>query len=170
MLGWLGRTPDEATVVELTIGYRTPAEVLRVADTVLTAIDPSLKAPRAVRSVPDRPWAAAGGLAALGGVVAAERAALAAGTVAVLCPPSLVKAAAAALGVEPAAGSDALEQPVVVLPVDGAKGLEFDSVVVVEPALMRLASLYVAVTRTTRRLAVVHDRPLPPALAAGLAR
>ena len=41
---------------------------------------------------------------------------------------------------------------------------------VLEPALMRLPSLYVAVTRTTRRLAVVHDHPLPPALAAGLAR
>ena len=77
---------------------------------------------------------------------------------------------AAALGTEPATGTDALERPVAVLSADGAKGLEFDAVVVLEPALMRLPSLYVAVTRTTRRLAVVHDRPLPLALAAGLGR
>ena len=170
VLGWLGRTPEEATVVELAIGYRTPAEVLKVAEPVLRAIDPSRRAPQAVRSVPDRPRAVAGGLSVLLGVVAEERAALAAGTVAVLCPPGLVAAAAATLGTEPATGTDALERPVAVLSTDGAKGLEFDAVVVLEPALMNLPSLYVAVTRTTRRLAVVHDRPLPPALAAGLAR
>ncbi|MGI8491852.1 MAG: ATP-binding domain-containing protein, partial [Acidimicrobiales bacterium] len=51
-----------------------------------------------------------------------------------------------------------------------AKGLEFDSVVVVEPA--RLASesiqgmraLYVAMTRATRRLTIVHAEVLPPQL------
>ena len=137
---------------------------------MLRAIDPSQRAPQAVRSVPDRPRAVAGGLTVLAEVVAEERAALAAGTVAVLCPPGLVAAAAAALGTGPATGTDALERPVAVLSADGAKGLEFDAVVVLEPALMRLPSLYVAVTRTTRRLAVVHDRPVPLALAAGLAR
>ncbi len=170
VLGWLGRTAGEATVVELAIGYRTPAEVLRVAEPVLRALDPTLIAPRAVRSVPERPRAVSGGLAAVSLVVAAERAALAAGTVAVICPPPLVAEVAAALGVEPATGTDALDRPVAVLPVDGAKGLEFDAVVVVEPSQMSLPSLYVAITRTTRRLAVVHEAPLPPALAAGLAR
>jgi len=170
VLGWLGRTPSEATVVELAIGYRTPAEVLQVAETVLAAIDPTLRPPQAVRSVPDRPRAVAGGLAALVEVVAAERAAVAAGTVAVLCPPSLVAAAAEALGTLQATGPGALDQPVVVLAAEAAKGLEFDAVVVLEPALLSLPSLYVAVTRTTRRLAVVHDQPLPPALAAGLDR
>jgi DNA helicase IV len=170
VLGWLGRQPDDATVVELGIGYRTPVEVLRVAEPVLRALDPTLRIPRAVRSVPERPRAVDGGLAALAGVVAEERAAIVGGTVAVLCPSSLVADAAAALGVEPAIGTDALERPVAVLPADGAKGLEFDAVVVVEPALLRLPSLYVAITRTTRRLAVVHQQPLPQALAAGLAR
>ncbi len=170
VLGWLGRGSDDATVVELGIGYRTPAEVLRVAEPVLRAIDPSLRVPQAVRSVPERPRAVAGGLGALAGVVADEVGAVGGGTVAVLCPPALVAAVAEALGIEPATGSDALDRPVAVLPVEGAKGLEFDAVVVFEPALLILPSLYVAITRTTRRLAVVHDQPLPPALAAGLAR
>jgi DNA helicase IV len=50
----------------------------------------------------------------------------------------------------------------------GAKGLEFDSVVVVEPAEFGLSDLYVALTRATQRLAVVHAAPLPAALAAAL--
>ena len=170
VLAWLGRAPDEATVVELGIGYRTPAEVLRVAEPVLRALDPTLRVPRAVRSVTERPRAVGGGLDVLPAVVADERAALAGGTVAVLCPPALVGAAAGSLGLEPASGADALDQPVVVLPADAAKGLEFDAVVVVEPALLRLPSLYVAITRTTRRLVVVHDQLLPTPLAAGLAR
>jgi hypothetical protein len=54
--------------------------------------------------------------------------------------------------------------------------LEFDSVVVVEPAglvaegAQGLRSLYVALTRPTRRLAVVHAAPLPGPLVRGLAR
>jgi DNA helicase IV len=67
----------------------------------------------------------------------------------------------------------------VLLPADETNGLEFDSVVVVEPALVAavgdepagegppvatttgLRTLYVALTRPTRRLAVVHAEPLP---------
>ncbi len=72
------------------------------------------------------------------------------------------------------AGADAavLDAPVAVLSLDSAKGLEFDSVVVVEPARVAaespqgLRALYVALTRTTRRLRVVHAEPLPGALAA----
>ena len=50
-----------------------------------------------------------------------------------------------------------------------AKGLEFDHVVVVEPALIAqgetgLRELYVALTRPTQTLVVVHARPLPPAM------
>jgi DNA helicase IV len=59
---------------------------------------------------------------------------------------------------------------VVVLPVSGAKGLEFDAVVLVEPAEVLAESprgandVYVALTRATQRLTVVHAAPLPPML------
>ena len=64
-------------------------------------------------------------------------------------------------------GSGALDTPVSLLALGDAKGLEFDSVVVVEPAQIvaqppeGLRALYVAVTRCTRRLAIVHREPLP---------
>jgi DNA helicase IV len=45
-----------------------------------------------------------------------------------------------------------------------AKGLEFDHVVVVEPALIPLRELYVALTRPTKTLVVLHARDLPPQL------
>jgi DNA helicase IV len=63
-----------------------------------------------------------------------------------------------------------LEAPVTVLSVHAAKGLEFDNVVLVEPELIAstgvngLRDLYVAMTRPTQRLTVVHAAPLPPAL------
>ncbi len=67
-------------------------------------------------------------------------------------------------------GSGALDTPVSLLALSDAKGLEFDSVVVVEPARIvaqppeGLRALYVAVTRCTRRLAIVHREPLPEQL------
>jgi superfamily I DNA/RNA helicase len=63
-----------------------------------------------------------------------------------------------------------LDAPVVVLSVSAAKGLEFDAVVLVEPAELLTESprglndLYVALTRATQRLTVVHASPLPPVL------
>jgi DNA helicase IV len=45
-----------------------------------------------------------------------------------------------------------------------AKGLEFDTVLLVEPQRMDGADLYVALTRATQRLGVLHTEPLPPAL------
>jgi DNA helicase IV len=63
-----------------------------------------------------------------------------------------------------------LERPVVVLTVRQAKGLEFDSVLVVEPGLILaesprgLGDLYVALTRATQRVGVIHTGELPPVL------
>jgi DNA helicase IV len=59
---------------------------------------------------------------------------------------------------------------VTVVPVSVVKGLELDGVVVVEPAAIvdaeqqGLRALYVALTRSTRRLTIVHARPLPDAM------
>ncbi|WP_170116780.1 ATP-binding domain-containing protein, partial [Streptomyces albireticuli] len=57
-----------------------------------------------------------------------------------------------------------LTSPVVLLDPRQAKGLEFDTVIVVEPAEFGLSDLYVALTRATQRLGVVHTGTLPPGL------
>ena len=94
---------------------------------------------------------------------------------AIIAPPSLTEAVAAALdgagisfGHAPRAGLDA---PLTLITVGMVKGLEFDAVIVVEPARLAreatqgLRALYVALTRATRRLAVVHAETLPAPLA-----
>jgi hypothetical protein len=142
-------------VVELTINYRTPEEVMRLAASVLAEVAPDLQPPAAVRSCGEDPVVvptAADGLATAGREAAArEAAAVAPGRVALIHPPGRVGEI----------GIDILEGAIAELDVERAKGLEFDSVVVVEPAAHSLAELYVALTRTTRRLVLVHSRPLP---------
>ena len=65
-----------------------------------------------------------------------------------------------------------LEMGITVVPVSVVKGLELDGVVVVEPAAIvrseqqGLRALYVALTRSTKRLTIVHSEPLPPAMTA----
>jgi DNA helicase IV len=65
------------------------------------------------------------------------------------------------------AATSALDSGLTVVPVSLVKGLELDGVVVVEPAdivddeSMGLRALYVALTRATQRLTVVHARDLP---------
>ena len=64
-----------------------------------------------------------------------------------------------------------LDRPVVVLTVEQAKGLEFDSVLIGDPAGILAESprglndLYVALTRATQQLGVVHAGDLPAVLA-----
>jgi superfamily I DNA/RNA helicase len=81
----------------------------------------------------------------------AERLAESDGLLAVIVPEELV-------GDVP---QDDLWDGVPVLTPRESKGLEFDHVVVVEPALIELRELYVALTRPTKTLVVVHARPLP---------
>jgi DNA helicase IV len=63
-----------------------------------------------------------------------------------------------------------LSEPLVLLGSEAANGLEFDAVVVVEPAVIAgetargLRTLYVALTRPTPRLVVVSLTPPPAAL------
>ena len=61
--------------------------------------------------------------------------------------------------------SEALGGDIDVVGATESKGLEFDDVVLLEPADMELGSLYVGLTRATRSLAIVHERPLPAVLA-----
>lgn len=171
---------------QLTVNYRTPSEIADVADEVLAAIDGSLAPPRSVRStgVPPRAVPVEPGTLddVVAKVLAEEAGAVGEGRTAVLAPAGRVAGLRERLMGEAApdpgpVGPDGpadpeadLESPVVVLPVAKAKGLEFDAVVLVEPAEVLAESprgvndLYVALTRSTQRLAVVHAQELPPVL------
>ncbi len=145
-------------VFELTINYRTPEEVMRLAASVLADFAPDLRPPVAVRTsgeVPVVTMTSADRLADSAREAAQYEAALVApGKVAVIHPPGQVAAVDA----------DILDRAVAELDVERVKGLEFDSVVVVEPEAHSPGQLYVALTRTTRRLVLVHSRRLPAAL------
>ncbi|WP_410595839.1 RNA polymerase recycling motor ATPase HelR [Amycolatopsis sp. lyj-23] len=135
---------------ELTVNYRTPAEIMAIAGALLTQFAPSARPPESVRASGVRPWSRrvnGDELAeAIDDFVRDE--AGRAGTSVVIGPPGVP-------GTIPAAA---------------AKGLEFDAVLVVEPERILAAGprgaaeLYVALTRATQRLGVLHRDPLPAAL------
>ena len=158
---------DRWRLEQLTVNYRTPAEIAAVADDVLAALDAGIEPPTSVRATGEAPRSVPVRELAdeLPAVVAEEAAAVGDGRVAVLAPGALVDGLRALLGT----GTD-LEEPIVVLTVAEAKGLEFDAVVLVEPRQILDASprgmnnLYVALTRATQRLAVVHSGALPRVL------
>jgi DNA helicase IV len=181
---------DRWRLEELTVNYRTPRQVMELATAVLAAGAPeaAASAPRSARDA-DTPPAArrvppglAGSAAspdaavdALSAVVGAELDAVADGRIAVITPRSALAAVTAGLVAALPAGTVAndavaLDAPVSVLTVERAKGLEFDGVVLVEPARILAESprgvndLYVALTRPTQRLVVAHSEPLPPGL------
>ena len=163
------------TQVELSVNYRTPAEIMAVAGRVLDAAAPHTRLPESVRSTGEEPTIVTsppGDLAStVARAAAAEAAAVDGGTVAVVAPRSMVPGLAAGLmaaGIDFEQGVRAgLAATVTLLPLEVVKGLEFDAVVVVEPsrlvreATQGLRSLYVALTRPTKRLTLVHEEPLP---------
>jgi len=190
-------SPQRATrLVELTVSYRTPAEVIAVAAQVLAIAAPEITPPRPVRQSGFTPRiveaSRAGLAAAVAEVVREEVSAVAPGRVAVLGPavmlPDLARALSGA-GLNPTDPRDpageGLAAGLVLMPADETNGLEFDAVVVVEPALIAavgedtsgegppvattrgLRTLYVSLTRPTRRLAIVHAEPLPVPLEIG---
>ena len=99
---------------------------------------------------------------------------MSAASVAVVAPDDLCDAISTALeacGLEHGrAATSGLDQSLTVVPVSVVKGLELDAVVVVEPSRMvadqehGLRALYVALTRPTQRLSIVHADELPPSL------
>jgi len=157
---------------ELTVNYRTPAEIMAVADEVLAAGGSGGTAARAVRSTGVRPWSQAVSEADLPDAVAEAAAEFdkEEGTLAVLVPRHRLGDVADAVHARIPGASDDLTAGPVVLPPAGAKGLEFDSVLVVDPAgiveegVRGHNDLYVALTRATQRLGVVHPGDLPPML------
>ncbi|WP_431896867.1 HelD family protein [Nonomuraea sp. bgisy101] len=146
----------------LLVNYRTPVEIMEVAADVLHAVDPALQPPESVRRGGARPLAVRAGLDEVAALVERERGEIGEGRVGVVASDAVHAAVAALLP-----GGDDLDAPVVVLTVTRSKGLEFDSVVVVDPAGILAQSardLYVAMTRATRRLTVVYEDVLPEVL------
>jgi DNA helicase IV len=172
-LAGLGRP---GTVVKpLTRGYRVPGEVLEFANRLLPLIAPGLPAATAVRTDPGslrvRPVAAlAGPLADVIGELSA-----APGSIGVVCADAAVADVAAVLtgaGLPAAVLTDDGEEAarIAVVPATLAKGLEFDAVVVVDPAAIVAAEprglhrLYVVLTRAVSTLVVLHRDDLPAPL------
>jgi DNA helicase IV len=170
------RRPARRT--ELTIGYRLPGPNMRLASRLLELAAPGLRPPQSVRQAGDEPRFLPAEREQLGASVVAaaleERAAVDPGSVAVIVPDSLVDEVVAAFD---AAGVDygravrsGLNSQITIVPVGLVKGLELDSSVVVEPAaileeeVQGARALYVALTRATKRLALVYARELPAIL------
>jgi hypothetical protein len=154
----------------LGVNYRTPAEIMDVAAAVVRAEHPGFEPPGSVRSTGVRPWARV--TDDLPGAVEKAVAELtpSEGRLAVIAPRALHRRLAARLDGVTAGAEPDLTRTVVLLDPRQAKGLEFDSVLVVEPGHYGTSDLYVALTRATQRLGVLHTAPLPEALAEALGK
>ncbi|MFJ9077489.1 HelD family protein [Streptomyces sp. NPDC102278] len=152
-------------LVRLGVNYRTPAEIMDLAAAVLRARHPGFEPPSSVRSTGVRPWVRA--TDDLPGAVAeaVRVAAPAEGRLAVIAPRPLHEELAGALPGVRVGGEPDLTRAVVLLEPRQAKGLEFDTVIVVEPADHQPSDLYVALTRATQTLGVLHTGRLPQGLA-----
>ena len=173
LLSNLGK--PETDVRELSVGYRVPRQILDYASSLLAVIAPELRPASSLRADPGALDIVRVPSAALARevVAACARACARPGSVAVIAADPQVRSLASALdaaGVEHGTpGSDAR---LTLVPVTLAKGLEFDHVIVVEPARIArgeargLQRLYVALTRAVSRLTVVYAEPLPAPLPA----
>jgi DNA helicase IV len=163
--------PDRWAYRELGVNYRTPADIMDVAAAALADVDPRLRPPISVRrtGVPPCSHAVRPGKLAAGVREAVRTLAeqVGEGTVAVIAPPGIKLPTRLRGELVALAGNR-----VSLLTPRGAKGLEFDAVVLCEPGRMLAdrqagaAQLYVALTRATQRLAVLHSEPLPACLRA----
>ena len=183
ILSHLPPGPVAPRLSELTLSYRIPQPSLELANRVLAAAAPGLAPPEAVRidGSPPRFVPAPHGVAhAVLDTVNVEAEALDGGSMLVVSPAQHIDEIAALLedagvdfGRATAASRNAtgaLHPRVTLAPVRLCKGLETDGVVVVEPAAIvdeepqGLRALYVALTRATKRVAVVWNRPMPEPL------
>ena len=178
----LEHLPDKRSprFAELTTGYRLPAPSMELASRVLRIAAPGLRPPTSVRQTGDEPVVTASSDDGFAGDLAhaleRELAAVGSGNVAVIVPGSWIERVTAALdsrGVDYGrATRGTLDHRVTVTPVHLVKGLELDACVVVEPGEILdneyrgAQALYVALTRATKRLTVLHVGPLPAVLAA----
>jgi DNA helicase IV len=175
LLAHLGKTDADLRILDM--GYRVPRQILDFASRLLGQIAPGLAPAQSLRQDPGALTIEMAETAALAGSVAATcaDALTRPGSAAVIAADDHLPAVAAALaaaqvphGLLEGAASGG---QITLVPVTLAKGLEFDQVVVVEPARIVAAEgrglqrLYVALTRAVSRLTVLHAEPLPSALA-----
>ncbi|MFI7577360.1 HelD family protein [Micromonospora sp. NPDC049497] len=164
--------PD-AVVVPLTVGFRVPAAVVTFANRLLPALAVDVPPAESLRRDGALDVRTVGDL--VSATVLEVRAALAYdGSVGVIAADAAVeglRSALAAAGIPTATADDpASAARVTVVPATLVKGLEYDHVVVVEPAAIVAAEprglhrLYVVLTRAVSRLAVLHTAPLPDPL------
>ena len=168
-MGHLGR--DEVEHTELTTGFRVPEVIIELANRLLPRLGVTVPAARSVRSDGSVHVIAADDLVTATGD-AVDKALVDEGIVGVIAPDPLLEELRNALPLSPR---------VELVPAGLAKGLEFDHVVVVEPAAflagttdephlgprVGLRHLYVALTRAVSRLTIVHTAPLPAELHSG---
>jgi DNA helicase IV len=164
-------------VRELSVGYRVPRQILDYASGLLRFIAPELSPASSLRTDPGSlevgPASSPGELLELV-QLACQEALIGEGSVAVIAADSAVGEVAAALtSGEVEFGEPGSDSRLSLVPVTLVKGLEFDHVIVVEPAGIVAAEsrglqrLYVALTRAVSRLTVLHCEPLPDALTSG---
>jgi DNA helicase IV len=134
----------------LTVNYRTPAEIMSVAAALLAQFAPGVEPPESVRATGVQPWSRQVDEAELASAIT-----------------DFVRSENGREGTSVVIGPPGVEGTV---PPSETKGLEFDAVLVVEPERILAdgprgaAELYVALTRATQRLGVLHVGPLPTAL------
>jgi DNA helicase IV len=174
LLGHLGKAEAELRV--LRTGYRVPRQILDYASRLLQRIAPELSPAASLREDPgalDIIGVGPGQLPGRLATVCRDASALA-GSVAVIAADQQVPELSRLLTGHAVAhavldGTDAAER-LTLVPVTLAKGLEFDHVIVVEPAVIARAEarglqrLYVALTRAVSRLTILHAEPLPDLL------
>ena len=167
----------EPRIIGLSVGYRIPGPTMMLANRILPLAAPGLRPPTPVRTDGDDPQLVEvrDSLAeTLTRVVLAELAKVGEGNVAVIVPASLLESVTSAFAAHelPFGGPTrhGLDQRVTVVPVRLVKGLEVDAAVVVEPRrivdeeIEGFRSLYVALTRATKRVTVVYSELLPELL------
>ncbi len=174
-----------ARVIGLSVGYRIPGQIMELANKVMEVATPTLRAPQSVRVGDAAPrivrTGAPDGRDGTNGLAATTAHEVRRVTVespdaslGVIAPDGLIDELSehlTAAGINHGTATrTGLDEGVTLVPVSVVKGLELDAVIVVEPARIvaeteyGMRSLYVALTRPTQRLTVVHADELPEPL------
>ena len=173
-LGWLGK-PD-ATVVPLTVGFRVPEMIIALANSLLPELGVDVPEAVSLRHDGELAIVPVAGSSELDAAMLVEVTAALEheGSVAIIAADTAVarlRAHLAAAGLEAATPDDVdSEARITVVPATIVKGLEYDHVIVIEPADIVAAEprglnrLYVVLTRAVSRLSILHAKPLPEPL------